>query len=382
MKEFKTVQSRYLIGQGSERVLGVSAELIHAAILNQDYSQLRSLCARCVDVNCGDWRGRRPLIFAAQAGRGSAVEILLMNRACATLKDKLGYDALWHAIHGRHLNVAGMLLGEDATLQNTVVNGVVVVKGVESKTIALIEAIRCENSEAVRLLLYSGASVILKIEKGCSVLDIARGESDQCYESIVSIASKSAIARGDKEVIEKLDVIIKTIALIKAINDRGENNIKLLLDTGASATLIVRKDGRSALDVASGLGSYWYVLTASSAFRAAIAKDDGEAFERVNASGVEFDKNGTLLINVIQQGKDNVAMKLMELGYDVNVKSLDGCTALVAAVDLGKKNLVEMLISRGADINVRCQDRTLMCIAMSRGFIDVKNFLFEAGARD
>jgi ankyrin repeat protein len=95
------------------------------------------------------------------------------------------------------------------------------------------------------------------------------------------------------------------------------------------------------------------------------------------ASGARADDR---LVDAITRGDAGVVRKLLESGVDVNVKRVDGSTALHQAVSTDQPKIVELLLRGGADAGAR--DRygvTPLYLACLNGNADVIARLLDAG---
>ncbi|MEM4217275.1 MAG: ankyrin repeat domain-containing protein [Candidatus Methanomethylicaceae archaeon] len=91
-------------------------------------------------------------------------------------------------------------------------------------------------------------------------------------------------------------------------------------------------------------------------------------------------KLGTILSDACFN-KPHLAVDLIELGADVNVKNNDGCTPLHYACLGGDLNVVKSLIEHGADMNaVDHKGNTPLHYACEGNHIEVVRFLIEHGA--
>lgn len=104
---------------------------------------------------------------------------------------------------------------------------------------------------------------------------------------------------------------------------------------------------------------------------------------RHNANLNVKDMNGrTALTESIFWKHPDIAKYLIQAGADPNVKEEDGGgTALISAVDSGFADIVKLLIKAGADVNAKTnQGWTALMEAVYRGKLDTVKVLIQAGA--
>jgi len=97
-------------------------------------------------------------------------------------------------------------------------------------------------------------------------------------------------------------------------------------------------------------------------------------------------------IVLIEQGKDvtlvgdnsiDSVKLLISADANVNAKTKDGWTALMFAVLWKTPNTVKELLASGADVNAKTEKgMTPLKIATSKGFIEIAEFLKQAGAKE
>jgi len=72
---------------------------------------------------------------------------------------------------------------------------------------------------------------------------------------------------------------------------------------------------------------------------------------------------------------------LLDRGFDINAKNLNGETALMSATFRGKADLVELLLDRGAEVNARNgYGATALMYAAEWGYSRIAKTLLESGA--
>lgn len=250
MKLIYRSQSQALIDAARENILNASAVYLFDAVKGRR-GDLDSLCQRLVSVDYRDGRGRTPLMHAVCEGNASAVKTLLKHRAGIAMCDHHGHDVLWHAIHKGQLDIASLLLKQAL--------------GIDSKTIALLEAMEEKNVSAVELLLYAGASATKMIGgQKQSALDLAKQMGNGWFELISSTAIQAAIAMDAAGAVELLHKNGVSFAIV------GSNGVTLLMHIITKAKIAVAKklvvlgcdlncvsnNGYTALVAAVYLGDY------------------------------------------------------------------------------------------------------------------------------
>ena len=83
-----------------------------------------------------------------------------------------------------------------------------------------------------------------------------------------------------------------------------------------------------------------------------------------------------------QDGNFPVVMAMVAVGADVNMRSVDGWTALHVAAKNGKVKVVELLIGLGADkeAQIALHNRTALHWAAFEGHLEVVELLIALGA--
>ena len=76
--------------------------------------------------------------------------------------------------------------------------------------------------------------------------------------------------------------------------------------------------------------------------------------------------NDELILAIDSGDEEKVTMLLEQPGIDVNVRNIDGETALIRAVENGNIDISKMLVEAGADVNVRNNDGNTALILASR----------------
>jgi len=91
------------------------------------------------------------------------------------------------------------------------------------------------------------------------------------------------------------------------------------------------------------------------------------------------------LMMVAAEGKEDLALLLLEYGADVNAIDSDGHTALMEAANFGHLNVVKFLLEHGANVNAAATvggytGYTALIYASERGHVNVVKYLIKHGA--
>jgi ankyrin repeat protein len=110
------------------------------------------------------------------------------------------------------------------------------------------------------------------------------------------------------------------------------------------------------------------------------------AVKRQIAFGADLDQrttdgqNNTPLILAATFGNEKVANALMDAGADVNLKKIDGSTALHAAAFMGHSGIVRALLENGAEPNIRNLSGSTALDGVSMTWDDAKDIYKLIGA--
>jgi ankyrin repeat protein len=91
------------------------------------------------------------------------------------------------------------------------------------------------------------------------------------------------------------------------------------------------------------------------------------------------------LMMVAAEGKEDLAILLLEYGADVNAIDADGHTALMEAANFEHLNVVKFLVEHGANVNAAATlggytGYTALIYASERGHVNVVKYLIKHGA--
>jgi hypothetical protein len=92
----------------------------------------------------------------------------------------------------------------------------------------------------------------------------------------------------------------------------------------------------------------------------------------------DVDPDSDYFVGAAYEGRTDVVEDLLNRGFDANVTTQDGDTALIAAAHQGQVAVLELLLERGAAINKKNRDGlTALMMAASKGRADAVRFLAE-----
>ena len=170
---------------------------------------------------------------------------------------------------------------------------------------------------------------------------------------------------GDHLYMDRLD---ETTALNRALSDRNEDMIKLLLAKGANVN---EEDGTPKLlfDAVSYGGSKDIIklmlekganvnaeYVGDTVLEKAIDSGRVDVVELLLDKGANVNlkrKYATVLMRAIRakKGRADIVKLLLARGADVNAQGPYGSTAVMLAIELGDKDSLELLLAHGADVN-------------------------------
>ncbi|KAH0606548.1 uncharacterized protein H6S33_003382 [Morchella sextelata] len=349
-----------------------------------------------------------PLIVAIRNNQKESVRLLLENGADAESKDLHGNEAMFHAIQTSSDMVK--LLLEKGASANTISAGGIFPK-LPRGTPALIVAIKNDQKESVRLLLEKGADVnwvdrdgntalIYAVKKSPDIVKLLleKGASANTMTSAGIAALILAIQNDQSESVRLLlekgaDTSSKDwngeAALILAIK-KSPDMVKLLLETGASANIIV-------INTIMWTGSMFPRLPRGTpALIVAIKKDEKESVRLLLEKGADVeskDSDGNpALISALEKSPDMVKL-LLEKGASANIIVINtimwtgsmfprlprGTPALIVAIKKDEKESVRLLLEKGADVESKDSDGNPALILAIKESPDMVKLLLEKG---
>ena len=246
--------------------------------------------------------------------------------------------ALNVAVSSGFENIAKLLL-ENGADPNTYDNHEILFK------IPLIEAVRSNKLEMVRMLLKHGAKISLVDRFGNTAVDYALGniKTNEEIIKLLSIADNKLIDKYGRTALMRA---ASRKYLYAAPNDsrkrgdREEKYIKLLL-TGNQIVDAQDNEGKTALMLAALHGHYRVAKLLIEEYKADVNIQDNNGY--------------TALMLAAYNGREHIVKLLLENGAEVNVQNEDGNTALI----LAKYNnpydsiITGLLKKYEADVNIR-----------------------------
>lgn len=88
----------------------------------------------------------------------------------------------------------------------------------------------------------------------------------------------------------------------------------------------------------------------------------------------------TPLSVAVQTGCTDILKLLITQGANINLRRLNGATALYLAAEKGRLDMVQLLFANHADIELACSSTTPLIAAAKKGHLDVVNFLLAKQA--
>ena len=212
-------------------------------------------------------------------------------------------------------------------------------------------------AEIAAKLIERGASVDSRAVGGRTPLMLAcESGSIECVEALMEAGAGLDLQSEDGGT-----------ALLTSVDWGRTGIMRLLLSNGADVNL-QDNEGWSCLLVA-------------------VFQGDAGLVDELIAAGADLDANvyatgRTALVQALEDGKFDIARKLIDAGADVNRHKDGQVTPLISAAAQGRADLVRILIDKGAEVNVRTDDGlTALSMAGATGRAAVVEILLKAGAR-
>ncbi|XP_069672142.1 ankyrin-1-like isoform X2 [Periplaneta americana] len=301
------------------------------------------------DPNLQDCDGACALHAATFDKDISCIELLLTRNAAV---DILG------SVYGNRLaplHLAAGFYGSKAVVRTLLLAGADPNQLDENSRTPLHQAVSEGDATRVQLLLDAGANVQITDKEGKTPLHYTR-----TLDKAQLLVNAGADVRAQ-------DFHGRTV-LFAAADRQGEGACMDFLISQGADPHARDKNGISALDLAL---KRWHF------------EDDDGGIESVRAlisHGVVPDKSDIKISfhNAIKRRYLGCAVALIHLGTSVE-ELLGGNTPLMTAVFCNCSLAVKLLLQEGANPNVECKGKTLLDIALLRGFKDSAKVLLEAG---
>ena len=362
----------------------LGATPLWAACQNGSESMVRRLLSAGANPNAALLLGETPVMVAARSGNLAVVELLAAKGANVNARAARGQTALMWAVAQKHPEVVKVLIAHGADIHArsdswTEVMAVPPHGYLEynraiphGNDTALMFAARVDDLASAKLLVAAGANVNDEDAWGVSAVVLAAHSG---FTDVVEfLLEKGANANSDRA---------GFTALHEAVMRRDENLVKVLLDHGADANLPVRSwtpTRRSSRDFnfppeLIGATPFWLAarFTEPEIMRLLVKHGADPLFvlrsERmVEGRGVAWEERkeaataamaaagmgggGSPWIEIERSQREKLALEAVkvavELGVDVNAKSVNGSTALDSARRLKWDSVAAFLIEKGA----------------------------------
>ena len=362
----------------------LGATPLWAACQNGSESMVGRLLTAGANPNAALLLGETPVMVAARSGSPAVVELLAAQGANLNARAARGQTALMWAVAQKHPEVVKVLLANGADIHArsdswTEVMAVPPHGYLEynraiphGSDTALMFAARVDDLASAKLLVAAGANVNDEDAWGVSAVVLAAHSG---FTDVVEfLLEKGANANSDRA---------GFTALHEAVMRRDENLVKVLLDHGADANLPVRSwtpTRRSSRDFnfppeLIGATPFWLAarFTEPEVMRLLVKHGADPLFvlrsERmVEGRGVAWEQRkeattavmaaagmgggGSPWIEIERSQREKLALEAVkvavELGVDVNAKSVNGSTALDSARRLKWDSVAAFLIEKGA----------------------------------
>ena len=362
----------------------LGATPLWAACQNGSESMVGRLLTAGANPNAALLLGETPVMVAARSGSPAVVELLAAKGANVNARAARGQTALMWAVAQKQPEVVKVLLANGADIHArsdswTEVMAVPPHGYLEynraiphGSDTALMFAARVDDLASAKLLVAAGANVNDEDAWGVSAVVLAAHSG---FTDVVKfLLEKGATANSDRA---------GFTALHEAIMRRDENLVKVLLDHGADANLPVRSwtpTRRSSRDFnfppeLIGGTPFWLAarFTEPEVMRLLVKHGADPLFvlrsERmVEGRGVAWEQRkeattavmaaagmgggGSPWTEIERSRREKLALEAVkiavELGVDVNAKSVNGSTALDSARRLKWDSVAAFLVEKGA----------------------------------
>ena len=362
----------------------LGATPLWAACQNGSESMVARLLTAGANPNAALLLGETPVMVAARSGSPAVVELLAAQGADVNARAARGQTALMWAVAQKHPEVVKVLIahGADIHARSDSWTEVMAVSPhgyldynraiPHGSDTALMFAARVDDLASAKLLVAAGANVNDEDAWGVSAVVLAAHSG---FTDVVEfLLEKGANANSDRA---------GFTALHEAVMRRDENLVKVLLDHGADANLPVRSwtpTRRSSRDFnfppeLIGATPFWLAarFTEPEVMRLLVKHGADPLFvlrsERmVEGRGVAWEQRkeattavmaaagmgggGSPWTEIERSRREKLALEAVkiavELGVDVNAKSVNGSTALDSARRLKWDSVAAFLIEKGA----------------------------------
>ncbi|XP_067661852.1 ankyrin repeat and protein kinase domain-containing protein 1-like [Haliotis asinina] len=372
---------------------------LHYASKTGDLSRVKLLLSQGqADVNCQEWIGRTPVMWAASGGYIEVVELLVSKRANLTLDDRFGMNILHSACLGGDVKVVKYVLSQNILD----ING-----RVRCGRTAVMLAAENGHKDVVEMLIDKEADVSLVDETGDNVLHCAcRGGHAEVVKYILSkkMVDINSLVHGKKTptmvAIERQLDVVKYILSLNSVDinckgrkkrtpvivaaEQGHTEVVKLLVKHAANLLLRDENGDNILHRACYAGQLdvvKYILSLKSmdinsrGWRkrtpVIVAAEQGHTevvklLVKHAANLLLRDENGDDILHcACYPGRVDVVKYVLSLNtVDINSKGLKKRTPPMAATIYGKKEVVELLVKHGADLLLSGIEEAVCLVSM------------------
>lgn len=262
-------------------------ELLIAAVKKDDLNNIVQLLNAGADINCRDKYGHTPLIEAASCGHIGGTGLLVAKGANLEIYNNEGDNALLTAVQKNQLEIVKALLEAGANVNAVNTTG---------STSLMIAAIR-NNPSMVQLLIDFRADVQKVDNRNQDALHIALDKGHDDVIKCLLETGKIILPSSDEKTREVFERIVVQLKRFREVKDIG--NIETLENA-----------------------------------------EDRVLFER-----------WTPLMIAAWRDEIEIVRLLLSQGENVNVRCVDGHTALSRAAWRGHADIVDLLLQAGAEID-------------------------------
>lgn len=299
----------------------------------------------------------KPLFAAARHSDGAAIARLLKEGASPEATDDCGIPLIAYAVGAVNLEMLTALIDAGAN-----VDRVIAFHAPQSPLLRLIDRLPTEPDETKR------------IHEAIELL-IARGAAVNVRDGAPESPLIEAVKAGDRRVVEAL---LRAGAEVDRPDDDGRTAYSYAVQNGNLDLKNVLL--AAGADRARGVDGYRRRWGADAFFQAA-ADGRTDVVEALLAAGVDPNLANTAgsMTALMRATELSTVEALLAAGAAIERRDNAGFTALVWAAALGREQVVVRLIAAGADVNARNRD--------GRGALDfarspaIRTALAKAGAR-
>lgn len=326
----------------------------------QHWDVARLLIYNGADVNAANDRRETPLLLAA--GDTATAKLLLERGARADCVASNGATPLTRSIH--NFELTDLLLRKGAKLNTS--NAL----GIDPLRIALRAETPKRDIRTIKLLMKYDARLIsdnifeLPLAIACQYDYVAAAELLIKHDAFLNAKLDSRhFGFFNKSTPPHLDLVIKH----SGDHDWDLTLVRLLITKG------VNLNSRGPI---SAMTPLVYLSTLPN-----FSQEAASLFIKNGADVNSEDRYGNVLLNDAIKGNDiRIATRIVELGADVNIRTIKG-TPLTLATSFSSLEMVTLLVKHGADVNLRTiKGETPLTLAALRGNLQMVRLLIRHGA--